>query len=184
MKSLLLSLILLFVLGEETTAQQRECKDCIEWKEGQRLTWLDFKGTPKRLSPNEALTDSGMSIELKCDNNTSEVIVKCFFDRSKSWTKDTESAYLLAHEQLHFDITELFVRKLRKQLSDIGNNCRYLNDHVEKYYHQNYKEYVAYQDAYDRESNHSINKEKQAFWEQKVATDLEALKPFASLANK
>lgn len=184
MKSLLLSLLLILAIGEETFAQQRECKDCIVWKEGERLTWSDFKGTPKRLSPNEALTDSGMSIALKCDNNTSEVIVKCFFDRNKSWTKDRESEYLLAHEQLHFDITELFVRKLRKQLSHIGNNCQELNKQVEKYYNENYKEYVAYQDAYDRESNHSINKQKQAYWERKVATDLAALKPFASLAKE
>jgi predicted secreted Zn-dependent protease len=109
--------------------------------------------------------------------------VKCFFDRTKSWTKDKKSAYLLSHEQLHFDITELFVRKLRKQLASLGNDCQKLNDYVEKYYNENYKEYVAYQAAYDRESEHSIDKKKQAYWEQKVAQELEVLKPFASLAR-
>ncbi|MFT6209683.1 MAG: hypothetical protein ACJATE_000276 [Bacteroidia bacterium] len=183
MKPFLLSFFLLFALGEETFGQHRECKDCIEWKEGQPLKWSDFKETPKRLSLNEALTDSGMSIALKCDNNTSEVVVKCFFDRTKSWTKDKKSAYLLSHEQLHFDITELFVRKLRNQLASLGNDCQKLNDYVEKYYNENYKEYVAYQAAYDRESEHSIDKKKQAYWEQKVAQELEVLKPFASLAR-
>ena len=183
MKPFLLSFLLLFAIGEETSAQKRECKDCIEWNEEKQLKWSDFKGTPKPLSRNEALTDSGMSIALKCDNNTSEVTVKCFFDRTKSWTKDNKSAYLLAHEQLHFDITELFVRKLRMQLAKLGNDCKQLNTHIENYYNKNYKEYVAYQAAYDSESKHSISKQKQAYWERKVAEELKELKPFASLAN-
>lgn len=184
MRSILFSFFFLLALGENTAAQHKECKDCIEWREEQKLKWSDFKGTPKRLSPNEALTDSGMSIELKCDNNTSEVIVKCFFDRTKSWTKDTESVYLLAHEQLHFDITELFVRKLRKQLVALGSDCRQLNEHIEKFYNENYKDYVAYQDAYDRETHHSLNKEKQAFWEEKVKQELEELREFTSQVNR
>lgn len=183
MRFMLLPLMYLFLLSEDTFSQNRDCKDCIEWREGKRLKWSDFKDTAKRLSPNEALTDSGMSIELKCDNNTSEFVIKCFFDPTKSWTKDKESAYLLAHEQLHFDITELFVRKLRKQLTSIGNDCKELNDHVEKFYNENYKEYVAYQNRYDHETNHSINRDKQSFWEKKVARELAELKPYASLAS-
>ena len=178
MKSILFSFLFILALGKNTDAQHRDCKDCIEWQEDRRLKWSDFKGTPKRLSPNAALTDSGMSIELRCDDNTSEVIIKCYFDRTKSWTKNSESAYLLAHEQLHFDITELFVRKLRKQLAGLGNDCRKLNDHVEKYYNENYKDYVAYQTAYDKETNHSINTEMQAHWDAKVAEELAELREF------
>lgn len=183
MRSILFSLLLFFAFGEKTFAQPKECKDCIEWKEGQRLKWSDFKGTPKRSFPEQALTDSGMSLDLQCDNNTSKIVVKCFFNRTRSWTKDQESAYLLAHEQLHFDITELFVRKLRKRLAQFGNNCKQLNEQVEKHYNGNYKEFVAYQDAYDNETDHSINKEKQAFWEEKVATELEELRTFSTLTS-
>lgn len=183
MRPILFSFFLLIGLGEKVVGQQHECKDCIEWTEGSRLKWSDFKGSPKKLSPNEALTDSGMSIELKCDGKSSEAVIKCFFNPHKSWTKDRQSSYLLRHEQLHFDITELFVRKLRQQLAKFGDDCEKLNSHIEEYYHRNYKEFVAYQDAYDSESNHSLNKEKQAYWEQKVARELDALRPFASYAN-
>ena len=184
MRLILFPLLFLIAFAEEPVAQHRKCTDCIEWQEGKKLKWADFKSTPKKITHNEALTDSGMSIELKCDDSNSEVIVTCFFDRTKSWSKDKNSAYLLAHEQLHFDITELFVRKLRKQLSRLGNDCKQLNHHLEKYYNVNYKEFVAYQDAYDRESNHSLNKEKQVYWEKKVANELQELKPFASLATR
>lgn len=181
MKVFLTSALLLCIFCQSNaTAQHKDCTDCITWHANRKLTWADFKGKPQPASDKVALTDSGMSIALKCDNTTAEVVVKCFFNRSRSWTKDTESEYLLAHEQLHFDITELFVRKLRKQLSVFKDDCEQLAKHVQSYYDENYKEYVAYQDAYDKQTHHSLNKEKQAYWEQKVARELKKLKPYAS----
>ena len=183
MKSIISLLILVLGMASTGAAQQHKCKDCIEWSEDRKLKWSDFKGRANRLSPNAALTDSGMSIGLTCDGKTSAVLVQCFFDRSKSWTKDNESSYLLAHEQLHFDITELFVRKLRKKLAALNNDCEKLSKHIQEYYDKNYKDLVAYQDQYDKESNHSLNKEKQKYWEQKIARELDELRPFASLAS-
>jgi len=180
MRSILFSFLLLITISDDVLSQNRDCKDCISWNENRKLTWSDFKAAPKKLSPNAALTESGMSIELKCDGKTSEAVVKCYFTPDKSWTKDKQSAYLLRHEQLHFDITELFVRKLRLQLARFGNNCEALSKHIEEYYQRNYKEFVAYQAAYDQESEHSLNKEKQAYWEAKVARELAELKNLAS----
>ncbi len=183
MKPMIVLCLFLAALSFESRSQQHDLKNCIEWVEGERLEWSDFKGEPKRATRNMALTDSGMSIELKCDGTTNKAIVKCFFNTEKSWTKDTESDYLLAHEQLHFDITELFVRKLRKQLAKFGDDCQKLNTHIEEYYNRNYREFVTYQDQYDRETEHSLNRSQQAYWQQKVARELEALKPYASLAS-
>ena len=179
MRPVILFIVLTTLSFTETTCQPKDCKECIGWSET-KLTWSNFKGKPKKTSPNEALTDSGMSIELECDGTTSRAIVKCFFNPTKSWTKSKDSDYLLAHEQLHFDITELFVRKLRKQLSEFGNDCEQLSKHIESYYNKNYQEFVKYQDQYDRESKHSLDKEKQALWEKKVAQELNALGQFAS----
>ena len=184
MRSILLFLFVSFSGLGDSFGQRSACDDCIEWSANAKLNWSDFKGRPNKLSPNAALTDSGMSIELNCDDRTSEVIIKCFFNRNKSWSKEKESDYLLEHEQLHFDITELFVRKLRKQLNDLGNDCKRLNAHVEKYYNENYKEFVAYQDAYDRETKHSLDREKQKLWKEKIARELDRLKPYASLASR
>lgn len=183
MRSVLLFISLTFLTFNVNIAQPKDCDDCMSWSEDRKLTWADFKGRAKKASLNEALTDSGMSIELECDGTTSRAVVKCFFNPSKSWTKSNDSDYLLAHEQLHFDITELFVRKLRKQLLVFGNDCKKLNDHIEAYYNKNYREFVRYQDEYDRESKHSLDKEKQAYWEKKVAKELAELQPFASLAS-
>lgn len=180
---MLFSLFLVLFALQNGFSQPKDCKDCIVWSEARVLKWSDFRGMPKRLSPNEALTDSGMSIDLKCDGTTSKAVVTCYFNPHNSWTKDKQSAYLLKHEQIHFDITELFVRKLRAQLANLGNDCEALSKHIDEYYKRNYKEFVAYQDRYDQESEHSLNKEKQAYWEQKIARELAELSSYASLAS-
>jgi hypothetical protein len=183
MKSLLVFMVFAVSTACGVKAQPKDCNNCIPWKEGSRLKWSDFEGKAKKNSLNEALTDSGMSIELKCDGKTSKAVVKCYFNPNISWTKSTDSDYLLGHEQLHFDITELFVRKLRKQLAKFGNDCEALSKHIDAYYQRNYKDFVAYQDRYDRESKHSLNEEMQKFWEQKVARELDELKEYARLAS-
>lgn len=183
MRSLLVLVLLAVSTAFCVQAQPKDCANCIPWTEGYKLKWSDFKGKARKHSPNEALTDSGMSIELKCDGKTSKAVVKCYFNPNSSWTKSKDSDYLLGHEQLHFDITELFVRKLRKQLAKFGNDCEALSKHIEDYYQRNYKEFVAYQDRYDRESKHSLNEEKQKYWEDKVARELAELRDFATLAS-
>ncbi len=180
MKTILLSFILFLLATNTNFGQPRNCKDCVAWSETRPLRWSDFKGTPKRLSPNAAMTDSGMSIELKCDGRSSKAVVRSYFNPHSSWTKDNRSAELLKHEQLHFDITELFVRKLRRQLSVFENDCEQLSKHIQEYYDSNYKEFVAYQDQYDKETEHSIDKAMQREWEEKVSQELEELKPYAS----
>jgi len=179
MRYILTSIIVVFSFVETALAQQGKCKSCIEWSENRKLTWDDFTGKPNRISHNEAMTDSGMSISLDCNEERSNVKIETFFNPKKSWTKDHKSTYLLAHEQLHFDITELFVRKLKKQLAKIGNDCKLLNQHIEAYYQNNYKEFAKYQAAYDTQTKHSIDKERQLHWQKKVAKELYELRMFS-----
>lgn len=169
----------LLTVGTKAFSQHRECKECLAWNENQKLTWNDFKGNPVKTSRNEAMTDSGMTIGLECDGSNTKVEVKSFFNPTKSWTKDKESAWLLAHEQLHFDITELFVRKLRQRLARFGTDCQELNRHIEAFYNENYREFVAYQERYDRETKHSTDEEAQKRWQLKVAQELALLREFA-----
>lgn len=180
MRHLFFSLVVFLSFGEDALAQRGKCKTCIEWNENRKLTWADFRGKPNRSSHNEAMTDSGMAISLDCNDDRTDVKIETFFNPKKSWTKDHESTYLLAHEQLHFDITELFVRKLRKELKILGDDCRKLNQHIETYYEKNYRAFVKYQAAYDSETNHSINSEAQLRWQKKVSKELYELRSYAS----
>jgi len=170
----------LLLLAFIATAQPNDCKDCIPWLNDRPLTWADFKGKPQASSPNKAMTDSGMSIAFSCEDNMADITLNCYFSPSRSWTKVKDSDRLLAHEQLHFDITELFTRKLRKKLSEMDGDCGKMNRTIGKVYDANYQELLRYQQQYDRETQHSIREEEQLRWERKVREELEALEAFRS----
>lgn len=161
-------------------AQPKDCKDCIVWQDDRLLTWDDFKGRPQASSPNKAMTDSGMSISFSCEDNVSEVVIMCYFNPSRSWTKTRESDRLLSHEQLHFDITELFARKLRKLISEMDSDCEKMHRSIQKVYDRNYEDYAEFQARYDRETAHSINEAEQLRWNALVAAELKALEEFRS----
>jgi len=174
------SLLLIIALATATlaVAQPKDCKECIPWSADRPLQWSDFKGRPSASSPNKAMTDSGMSISFSCDGSTAEVSISSYFSPYRSWTKTKDSDRLLAHEQLHFDITELFVRKLRKEISALETDCEKMNRAIEKLYDSNYQAYAKYQAQYDRETKHSLIEEEQLRWEQLVADELKALEDF------
>ena len=106
--------------------------------------------------------------------------LKHIFYPDKSWyNKSVADAYILAHEQLHFDITELHVRKFRKQISQlkVSNALKSILDRL----HQNINtELSIMQNLYDKESNNSINREQQAKWSRYVQNELKALEAFKS----
>jgi predicted secreted Zn-dependent protease len=109
------------------------------------------------------------------DDSKIEHQVRCFFIKSKSWKKEGVSETLLQHEQLHFDIAELFARKLRKDLSRKTS----INDNNEIYFKGIYKnvinECIAMQLQYDRETNHSRNRQFQVLWEGAIQEKLQQL---------
>lgn len=180
MYQLLALLLFCLVAALSAEAQPDNCKDCITWQADRPLTWADFKGRPAASSPNKAMTDSGLSIAFSCDGKVSEVVIGCYFTPGKSWTKVTDNDRLLAHEQLHFDITELFARKLRSRLSALGTDCERVNKEIGRLYDHNYDDYMKYQQRYDKETRHSIEEAEQKRWEKKVADELRQLEEFSS----
>lgn len=175
-------LLLTVLLGFSTAAfaQPKDCKDCLVWSADRPLTWQDFKGRPSASSPNKAMTDSGMSISFTCEGGQAEVSLGCYFKKGSSWTKTTESDRLLKHEQLHFDITELFTRKLRKQVSELDADCERMHRAIQKLYDDNYEAYAKFQAQYDKETRHSILEEEQLRWEKLVSDELKSLEEFSS----
>jgi hypothetical protein len=171
--------ILLFICFGLTSFAQD--KDLIPWQAERRLTWGDF--VKKRDNgPNglKALTTAGIGVEFECNGPEPRVMVSCHFKKKESWTRTTESKALLAHEQLHFDATELFARKLRKKLSDLKYPCGKGSGKVQGIYNSNFKELHDYQERYDKQTKHGLNEKVQAEWIQKVAKDLKEVEAFSS----
>lgn len=157
--------------------------DSLQWKENYKLTWKDFKAEPSSEVDAVALTVSGISFSYSLSQNENEdytyqTFVEAHFYPEKSWYKtEVSNNHILLHEQLHFDLTELYARKLRKRITEttftkqIRSELNLLNDAINE-------ELEIAQNKYDFETNHSINIEAQKEWEDYITGELKKLSAF------
>ena len=75
---------------------------------------------------------------------------------------------MLKHEQLHFDITAIAARKLVTTIMNTALTADGFANELEALQKQIEKDRTAMQQQYDKETNHSRNREKQKEWEAKV----------------
>ncbi len=150
----------------------------IVWSEDRKLSWEDFKGVPDGPPDYVASTNSGVSFSFsyKEINGVSEIdyTVRGNFYPNLSWYRPSKvSDYILEHEQMHFDISELCARKLRKALETIPQDKDFKGK-AEVIYQQNEKERRELQAQYDTDSDHSNNHEEEYRWRAYVSEQLTA----------
>lgn len=150
----------------------------IPWKAEKRLSWQDFVAAPAPDNNHHALTSTNLEMKVKCENNKLKFKVEAIFNPNESWTRNPHSAALLAHEQLHFDITEIHARMLRKRLMEANNACSSGANALNKYANEAFDNWHKEEDLYDRESRHGLDKENQAAWEAKVSQRLKELEAY------
>jgi hypothetical protein len=135
------------------------------------LTWDDFRG-PVSMPGVVARTVSEIDMETTEDNGRFTFEVTTRFISEKSFTT-TSDLYALSHERLHYAITELYGRKLAKiaeKMNGCGQSGRTWLESTKKRLIQDWRNE---EDRYDLETDHSINREKQALWEKKIKACLQ-----------
>jgi len=156
----------------------------IVWKQGERLSWNDFRGRHRSHSQTVAITHSGILVNSEFYFEENRVIPKihAVFDCKHSWVNPDHSTdeELLNHEQKHFDISEIFARKLRKKLSQQQLNTKNYEHTVKRLYNETFESLNKFQDKYDHETHHGIDKETQAKWNKIVSEELESLDDYSS----
>ena len=150
--------------------------DIVYWDEHGELTWDDFKGYPAYEKENiSALTASGIVQYTGCKEGRITYMVQAYFERNESWVKsEALTDYHLAHEQLHFDITELYARKIRKALAERRFLCGQETE-FNAFVAKMSNEWQMAQLEYDKETEHSINHNMQKIWHLKIEESLEVL---------
>ena len=151
--------------------------DRILWSNKRKSVWDDFKGIPDSSSTNTvALTCYEISITNNyLENDIPKYTLECYFIKSKSWTRVNDD-YTLAHERLHFDIAELFTRKIRKAFDSLNvkkvKKVEIYNDMYAFYGEKCDK----YQNLYDNQVYFNDNQQLQ--WIKKVDVELAKLKKY------
>jgi Bacterial protein of unknown function (DUF922) len=151
----------------------------IVWQPERRLSWDDFQSEADMNEPLHAMTSTNIEVQAKCYGNLMQFEVKCVFKTKDSWSKNKQSERLLAHEQMHFDLTEVHARLLRQKLAQTPGLCGSDRSRFGKIVEGYFADWKKEQDQYDRESNHGLDQEQQLIWENKIARQLEALSSFA-----
>ena len=149
----------------------------LEWNEFYKLTWEDFQGTRSA----GAIGDAGTAVSIKAKPYLVQKKIKydvyAYFNRQKSWAID-KSPELLEHEQLHFDIAELYARKIRKRISELSSrgvdDLDKYNDEIKRLL----EESNAADIEYDLETLHGALPKKQREWETNIKKQLQELEDF------
>ncbi|SDS51112.1 hypothetical protein SAMN04515667_2338 [Formosa sp. Hel1_31_208] len=147
----------------------------IEWTQDRKLTWDDFKGEPDILNfPNAlAVTNSGFSYESARNLfKDGKLYVQSVFSTYQSWVlAKGRNDYVLRHEQIHFDLTEIYTRKLRKAFSDAKINSNKLRE-AKLIFDKISSELEFKQDQYDAETQSGSKQDIQEKWEAIVVIEL------------
>ncbi len=170
----------LSVVVNYATGNDNKNSNTIFYQVGQPLGWDDFKGKPVAVSEAAALTNAGFSLELafhQLGNSAQLAIdVTCNFSRKDSWVKEGfTTAYILNHEQKHFDIayihTLFFIQKLKDAALTNGNYAAV----IQKIHHETAAAMSKMQNEYDMETSHSRITEKQVEWDENISKQLALL---------
>jgi len=150
----------------------------ISWQKDKKLTWDDFRGAVPRNAEEQtaAATFCGIGFETNTiTNNNSNLKIRVYntFYLNNSWARPEEmNDDVLAHEQGHFDLCELYTRKLRERMSEVKVDVNTLKPMLRKIYEQLQEEYKNRQEAYEEETAHGINLNEQQRWKRILEREL------------
>jgi hypothetical protein len=181
--SLLLGIILPFqsFQPERSVLSQSvaPASDTLYWKTDVKLNWADFQSTAPGGHNFAAYTFTIITMEYEVLERGTQIhprfTVRSAFQRSKSWVdrKDplAQTPEILAHEQLHFNISEITARDLRKKLRSKKYTSNYRKE-IRGIYEQAIQHGDDMQKRYDKETRHGLSKEAQQRWSSFVAEQL------------
>ena len=171
--SLLIFLPMTLLSQDNVDAALRE----LTWNEYYKLQWDDFQGEPDPGSHGDAATSVQIKAKPFLVRKKIHYDVTAIFNRAKSWYRD-QSASMLPHEQLHFDIAELYARKIRRKIDEMRrqgiNNIKTYNAAI----HELLLESNEVDQQYDIETLHGGMSRKQEAWSQRIKEELASLKEY------
>ena len=184
MRLLFATCLISFSLASQTATAQATVPlpaGSIRWSASRPLRVTDFQGRPRPGQTHAALTSANINTGATCRDNIFAGTAQASFSLATSWVRDPArmTPALLRHEQLHFDIAEVYARRLRQQLAALHLPCDQLGDRFNRLSQAAYAAWQKAGDDYDRDTNHGLQHEQQAQWAAQVRQQLLDLADFA-----
>ena len=162
----------------ERNDPKSEASTEISWKKDRKLTWNDFRGPVPYDAEDQtaAATFCGIGFETQgigAKNQNLKVKVYNTFYIGNSWARTEEmNDDVLAHEQGHFDLCELYTRKLRERMTDLRASANTIKPTLRRIYDELQDEYKNRQELYEEETGHGVNIAEQKKWEKMLEKEL------------
>ena len=161
----------------------------IEYANAGKFHWGLFKGrvNPKHIeemgSNTGAVTVSSLSYStIKFTSNSVILKITAKFHPHESWTrypKLRNPGHALNHEKRHFDLCEVYARKIRQRISETQFTRKNLNAQLKTIFSSLTREHSDEQSKYDHETDHSIDPEEQAEWNKEIDQRLADLEEYS-----
>ena len=180
---------ILFLLCLAVSISAQGPNSGIEYADAGKFHWGLFKGrvNPQHIaemgSNTGAVTVSSLSYSTVKFTSTSVILkISAKFHPHESWTrypKLRNPGHALNHEKRHFDICEIYAREIRKRISETTFTRRNLNAQLKVIFSDLTKQHSDEQSKYDHETDHSIDPEEQAEWNNEIDQRLADLAGYA-----
>ncbi|WP_462250002.1 DUF922 domain-containing protein [Ferruginibacter sp.] len=157
----------------------------IEWTASRKLTWEDFKGSPKTISNSNTAAQTFCGFGFQTNNvtmfNKAKIFTTTSFTTNLSWVRPDQKNRLdlLEHEQGHFDLCEVYARQLRKTLEEKKLTAFNLNTDANVIFKNVSKSYLERQELYESETQYGTDRKKQIEWTKLIASELNELSSFS-----
>ena len=143
--------------------------DVIYYRPENKLVWGDFLGKPVEAGITAAITMSGFgysaSMHTSGQNGQLDIKVYCFFNKKKSWVKPGKTtAYILTHEQRHFDVSYIAANIFIDKVQGASMNSTNYNTLISRIYNECIEIMNDMQDDYDEQTNNGQDKLNQEKW--------------------
>ena len=169
----------------DSLRNQASARGALPWSARHPVAWPDFQGRPHLGTSTAAQTSSGVSYMIQCRDSHLAFAVLAAFAPSESWVRPdippspTASTPTLRHERTHFNISELFARRLAQSLATSHDLCPHRTKEARRIFDQHRSASDATQSRFDRETDHGTIGSQEARWEREVRAGLDSLNTYA-----
>jgi len=159
-------------------------QEIIVWSPTRVLDWKDFKAKPEGGALGGARIAISHEYSLGCRDGVLQARVQAIKQPSKSGvtyrilSSGLASRVGLRHEQLHFDLAEVYARRIRKLLRELPSPCTQSDAELNAMAERVIKEHWDVQQRYDVQTEHGQVERHQNEWDRRITSELKQLTAF------
>ena len=160
-------------------------EEVIVWSTTRKVDWKDFKAKPEGGALGGARIAISHTYSIGCRDGVLHARVQAVMVPAMSWVTYRIQASGLAslvglrHEQLHFDLAEVYARRVRKLLRELPNPCSHTDDELNAMAERVIKEHWDQQRRYEVQTEHGQVERQQTDWDRRITAQLEDLRAFS-----